>query len=201
MASGWAIQATALPSPKPAAFVAADASVWLHDYRLTVDVLHFDHRRFKAACVRGWFRPRNGRKTEASVLSFRDGPMLRLTGRRKVSVVEARHHRQFPPVHLAADAGCSRMLGRALATAAESSTHLTTERGFAANRPAVALEVERGRGGHLTVYVSPRTDRPLVAFLDVHQRKITARIYLQRATRRVLGRFRLLHAITPEPKR
>jgi hypothetical protein len=93
------------------------------------------------------------------------------------------------------------MLGRALATAAESSTHLTIERSFAANRPAVALEVERGREGHLTVYVSPRTDRPTVVFLDLDQRKITARIYLQGATRRVLERFRLLHATTPEPKR
>lgn len=199
-AFGWALQATALPSPKPAGFVAADASVWLLEHRLAVDVFHFEHRRFKGACVRGWFRRRNGTKTHASVLSFSAGPTLRLTGERRVSVIAARGHRRFPPAHLAADAGCTRMLGRALATAAQSGNHLTTERSYAANRPAVALEVQRGREERLTVYVSPRTERPLVVFVDLDGRKITARIYLQRVTRRVLEPFRLLHEIPPEPK-
>jgi hypothetical protein len=200
-ASGWALQATALPPPKPAAFVAADASVWLLEHRLAVNVFHFEHRRFKGACVRGWFRPRNGTKTHVSVLSFRAGPILRLSGQRRVSVIAARRRRQFPPARLAADAGCTRMLGRALAAAAQGGTHLTTERGYAANRPAVALEVRRGREERLTVYVSPRTEAPLVVFVDLDGRKITTRIYLPRVTRRVLEHFRLLHEITPEPKK
>ena len=79
-ASGWALEATALPPPKPAAFVAADASVWLLEHRLAIDVFHFEHRRFKGACLRGWFRARNGTKTQASLLSFRAGPILRLSG-------------------------------------------------------------------------------------------------------------------------
>jgi hypothetical protein len=200
-ASGWALQATALPPPKPAAFVAADASVWLLEHRLAVNVFHFEHRRSKGACVRGWFRPRNGTKTHVSVLSFRAGPILRLSGQRRVSVIAARRRRQFPPARLAADAGCTRMLGRALATAAQSGTHLTTERGYAANRAAVALGVRRGREERLTVYVSPRTEAPLVVFVDLDGRKITTRIYLPRVTRRVLEHFRLLHEITPEPKK
>jgi hypothetical protein len=200
-ASGWALQATALPPPKPAAFVAADASVWLLEHRMAVDVFHFRHRRFKGACVRGWFRPRNGTKIEASVLSFRAGPTLRLSGKRHVSVVAARRRKQFPPAHLAAYAGCTRLLGRALAAAAQNGSHLTTERSFAANQPAVALEVRRGREERLTVYVSPRTDAPLVVFVDLGGRKITTRIYLPRVTRRVLEHFRLLHETTPEPKK
>lgn len=200
-ASGWALQAAALPPPKPAARVAADASVWFNEYRLAVDVLHFDHRRFESACVRGWQRRRNGSKIRASLLSFEAGPILRVSGKRYVSVVVADRRRRFPPALLAADAGCSRMLARLLAAAAQGAGHLATERAFAANRPAVAIEVLLGREKRLTVFVSPRTARPLVAFVDLDGRTITARIYLQRLTRTVLSRFRLLHRIKPEPGR
>jgi hypothetical protein len=201
IASGWALQAAALPPPKPAARIAADASAWFHEYRLAVDVFHFDHRRVEGACVRGWIKRRNGRKVRASLLSFDAGPILRLSGKRHVSVVAARRRRRFPPGLLAADAGCSRMLARTLGAAAQNGGHLTTERSYAANRPAVALELQRAREERLTLYVSPRTDRPLVAFVDLDRRKITARIYLQRATRRMLARFEILHDVVPEPKR
>lgn len=201
IASGWALQAGALPPPKPAARVAADASVWFHEYRFAVDVFHFEHRRVEGACVRGWFRRRNRSKVRGSLLSFRAGPILRVTGKRHVSVVAARGRRRFSPRLLAADAGCSRMLAGTLAAAAQGAARLTTERAFAANRPAIALELQRSREVRLTVFVSPRTERPLVAFVDLDGRKITARIYLQRATREVLARFRLLHRIKPEPRR
>lgn len=201
IASAWALQAAALPPPNPAARIAADASAWFHEYRLAVDVFHFDNRRVKGACVRGWIKRRNGGKVRASLLSFDAGPILRLSGKRHVSVVAARRRRRFPPGLLAADAGCSRMLARTLATAAQSGGHLTTERSYAANRPAVALELQRGREERLTLYVSPRTDRPLVAFVDLDRRQITARIYLQRATRRMLARFRLFRDVAPEPQR
>ena len=201
IASGWALQAAALPPPKPAARVAADASVWFHEYRLAVDVFHFDHRRSKGACVRSWVRRRDGGKVRASLLSFGAGPILRLSGKRHVSVVDERRLRLFPPALLAAAAGCSRMLASRLATAAQNGGHLTTERSYAANRPAVALELERGREERLTLYLSPRTYRPLVAFVDLDRQRITARIYLQRVTRHVLGRFDLLHRVKPEPKR
>jgi hypothetical protein len=200
IASGWALQAGALPPPKPAARVAADASEWFHEYRLAVDVFHFDHRRVRGACIRGWL-PRDGRKVRASLLSFRKGRILRVSGKRHVSVVAATRRRHSPPGLLAADAGCSQMLARTLAAAAQGTAHLTTERAYAANRPALALELQRGREERLTLFVSPRTDRPLVAFVDLDRRKITARIYLQPATQAVLRRFRLLHRITPEPRR
>lgn len=201
VASGWALQAAALPAPKPAAHVAADASVWFEHYRLAVDVFHFDHHRFTGACARSWFTTRDETKVRGSLLSFAGGPILRVSGTKRVSVVMARQRRRFPPGLLAADIGCTRLLTRTLAAAAQGAAHLSTERAYAANRPAVALELQRGREERLTLYISPRTYRPLVAFLDRHDLHITARIYLQPVRRAVLRRFALLHRIKPEPKR
>lgn len=201
IASGWALQAGALPPPRPAARIAADASEWFQGYRLAVDVFHFGHRRVKGACIRGWLRRRNGGETRGSLLAFSAGPILRVSGKQHVSVVVAPpRRRRFPPGLLAADAGCTRTLARTLAAAAQNAAHIT-ERAFAANRPAIALELERGKRERLTLLVSPRKDRPLVAFVDLGTRKITARIYLQRVTRKVLARFRLLHRIMPEPRK
>jgi hypothetical protein len=200
IASGWALQAAALPPPRPAARIAADASVWFHDYGLAVDVFHFDHRRSKGACLRSWSL-RRGRKVRASLLSFQAGPILRVSGAKHVSVVAPPRRRGSPPGLLAAEAGCSRTLARTLAAFAQGSGHLTTERAYAANRPAVALELQRGREGRVTLYVSPRTDRPLVAFVDLDRRHITARIYLQRVRRHVLRQFDILDKVKPEPQR
>lgn len=201
VASGWALQAAALPAPKPAAHVAADASVWFEHYRLAVDVFHFDHHRSNGACARSWFARQGEPKVRGSVLSFAGGPILRVSGKKQVLVVKARRRRRFPPGLLAADVGCTHLLARRLAAAAQGATHITTERAYAANRPAVALEVQRGREERLTLYISPRTDRPLVAFLARRDRHITARIYLQPVRRAVLRRFGLLRRIKPEPKR
>jgi hypothetical protein len=198
-ASAWAVQAAALPPPKPAARVAADASVWFHEHRLAVDVFHFDHRRVKGACVRGWQHPRNGGKIRASLLSFRTGPILRVWGKQNVSVVVA-GQRRSPPGLLAADAGCSRMLERTLAAAAQGAGHLTMEPAYAANRPVIELELQLGREERLRLFVAPETEQPLVAFVDLDAQKITARIYLQRVRPEVLAHFRLLHRIEPVPQ-
>lgn len=197
IASGWALQAAALPSPRPAAQVAADTSIWFHEYRLAVDVFHFHHRRIKGACVSTWTRGRDEAKVRASLLSFKSGPILSVAGKRRVSVVAAHRRHAFPPGLLAADAGCSRMLSRALTAAAQNGGQITTERGYAANRPAIALELQPNRRERLTVFVSPRTDRPLVAFVDLDRRAITARIYLQRAARGTLAPFGLLPGVGP----
>ena len=200
-ASCWALQAAALPPPKPAARVAADASVWFHEYRLAVDVFHFDHRRIKGACVRGWVVRHRGDRSRVSLLSFRSGPILRLSGKNQVSVAAAPQRRHwFPPASLAA-AGCTHLLAHMLVAAAEGGGRLTTERAYAANRPALALELDRGRKGRLTLYVSPRTDRPLVAIVGRAGEQITARIYLQPVRRRILRRFEILHRVKPEPRR
>ena len=198
-AGGWALQAAALPAPRPAAQIAADASVWLHEYRFVVDVFHFRHRRLSGACIRTWARQRDGRQIHASVLSLGPRSIVRVTGKGALSPLEGRH--LFPPGLLAADAGCSGRLSGVLAAAAQNGGHLTMERSYAAGQPAVALELQPGRKKRLTVFVSPRTDRPLVVFVDLGGRDITARIYLERATSRALARFGLLRLLRPEAQR
>jgi hypothetical protein len=73
IAAGWALQAAALPPPKPAARIAADASVWLNEHRLAVDVFHFEHHKVTGACLHAWVKGRNGGIVRASLLSFRRG--------------------------------------------------------------------------------------------------------------------------------
>ena len=188
-ASGWALQAAALPPPKPATRVAADASAWFHDYRLLVDVFHVDHRRLKGACLRGWFSRPHRHKARASLLSLGAGPLL-VPETRHPWIAADRHGGQ--PGRLLAFVGCSGKLAPVLATAAQSGAHVTTERSYAANQPAIALEIEHGKDERLTLFVSPRTYRPLVAFVDLEGRQATARIYLSRLKSGLLSRFHLI---------
>jgi hypothetical protein len=200
IAVGWALQAAALPPPAHADRVAADASAWLHDYRLVVDVSHVDHRRMNGACLRGWFPSPNGVKSRSSLLSLRSGPTFRLSGRQGVSLEAGRRDRGIP-VELMALAGCSGKLARVLAGAAQSSGHLRVERSYAANQPTVALKMDRSHDEHLTVYVSPRTFRPIVAIVESDGRAATARLFLNRIRPRVLLRFRLPQVSrTPSPR-
>lgn len=198
-ASGWALQAGALPPPTPAARVAAVASAWLHEYRFVVDVFHYDNRRTKGACLRGWFGRVEGRKTRGSLLSIDSGPVLRISGPRRLSLVGGRGN-GILPVGLAAAAGCSRELAPVIATAAQSGS-LRASRGYAANQPAIALKVSRGNERRLTLYVSPRSYRPLVAIVAIGEHEATARLYLTRVKPHVLSRFRLLRLAEPRPRR
>lgn len=190
-ASGWALQAAALPPPTPATRVAADASAWFHDYRLVVDVFHAGHRRIKGACLRGWFPRPHKPKARASMLSLAPGSILRVPERRHPWLAASRRNHQ--PGRMLALVGCSGELATVVAAAAQSGAHLTTERGYAANQPAVALELRHGKNARLTLYVSPRTYRPLVAFVDLDGRTATARLYLAPARPSVLSRLHLLH--------
>lgn len=187
-ASGWAIQASALPAPSPATRVAADASAWLHEHRFVVDVFHVDHRRTTGACLRGWFPHPRPPKIRASLLSLDSGSSL-LAGRRHPWRAADRHRGQ--PGRILAFVGCSGELAPVLAAAAQSGGRLSTERGYAANQPAIALELVHGRQERLTLYVSPRSYRPLVAFADLNGLRATARLYLERMKPRLLHRFRL----------
>lgn len=189
-ASGWAIQAAALPPPTPATRIAADASAWFHEHRLVIDVFHVDHRRTKGACLRGWFPRPHRRETRGSLLALASGRILRVPSRRYVWIAAARRDRR--QARILALIGCSGELAPAIAAAAQAGGRLTAERGYAANRPAVALELEHARSERLTLYVSPRSNQPLVAFVDLHGLKATARLFLARATPRLLNRFHLL---------
>ena len=197
-ASGWALQTAALPPPTPADRVAAEASAWFHDYRLTVDVFHFDHRRTNGACLRGWFGRIHGKKAHASLLSLESGPIYRATKGQPLALVEGHPSRRLPGP-LAATAGCSGELARKLATAAQDGAHLTVSRSYAANRPAIALKISRSNDERLTLYVSPETYRPLVAIVGRNGREVTARLYLSRVKRHLLVRFRLLREAEQKP--
>jgi len=74
------------------------------------------------------------------------------------------------------------------------------ERAFAANQPALALEISNLRDERLTVYVSPRQYRPLVAIAAAEGQTATARIYLAHATLRLRIHYRqLLHQREQKP--
>lgn len=199
--SGWALQAAALTAPEPADYVAAGASVWFHQHRLAIDVFHFDHRRMKGVCLRGWFPRPNGQKTRASLLSLTRGPVLRVSDDRRMSVALERRGGRRVPGRILALAGCSGELAPLLAAAAQGGGRLTTERSYAANQAAIALELVHGKTERLTLYVSPRTYEPLVAIVAKDSREATARLFLNRVNRRLLARFHLLRLVQPQPRR
>jgi hypothetical protein len=97
-------------------------------------------------------------------------------------------------------AGCSRELASTLARAAQSGAHMTVSRAFAANGPAIALKVSPGNDKRLTIYVSARTDRPLVAIVALADHEATARLYLSRIKRHLLAHFHLLREAAPRPR-
>lgn len=198
-AGGWALQAAALPPPTSVARVAADASAWFHEYRLDVDVFHFDHRRESGACLRGWFGHAHGHKARASVLSLESGTILRSLPRQRVGLV-AGHPDRLLPGAVALAAGCSRELATTLARAAQTGAHMTVSRAYAANQPAIALRVSRGNDKRLTLFVAPRTDRPLVAFVALADHEATARIYLSRIRPEILAHFHLLPEAERRPR-
>jgi hypothetical protein len=197
--SGWALQAAALPPPTPAARVAADASAWFHEYRLVIDVFHFDHRRTSGACLRGWFGHANGHKAHGSLLALEPATLLRTAARRRVVVVSGRPGRPLP-AGLAVATGCSSALAGALATAAQSGARLSVSRAYAAHRPAIALKVAPTREGRLTLYVSPGTDRPLVAIVAIDGHEAKARLYLARVKPHLLAHFDLLAEAERRPR-
>jgi hypothetical protein len=88
-----------------------------------------------------------------------------------------------------------------LARAAQSGADLSVSRDYAANRPAIALTLSRSSERRLTLYVSPRTFRPLVAIVAFDGHEATARIYLNRLKPHLLARFHLLRLAEARPAR
>jgi hypothetical protein len=166
-----------------------------------LDVFHFDHRRTTGICLRGWFGRANERKTLGSLLSLQPGSVVRVPAKRRLPtvVVIGRPRPRIPP-RLAAAAGCSGELASRIAAAAQGEGHLRVERAYAANQPAVALKLTRGKQERLTLYVSPRTYRPLVAIVAMGGEQVTARLYLSSVKGPLLRRFKLLRGVEPGPR-
>jgi hypothetical protein len=194
-AAGWALQTVTLPRPARADRIAADASVWLHDYPYSIDIFRSGGRRVRATCLRGWYPRGHGRRRVRGSLLSLDGGLVAVEtgGRRYVRFISGRQ-RSALPAFLAVATGCTSSLGDALYTALQRDVNLRVERAYAAHQPALALRVPQVHGERLTIYVSARQHRPLVVDSTVDGRAATARIYLAPVTRRLMSRDRRLLA-------
>jgi len=193
LALGFGLQSAVFPSPARANRVAAEASHWLQRYRYSIDLFHSDGRRLGGACLRGSYpRQRGGRLLRGSLLVLDGGLVVLETRNRRHIRFLSGHRRPDFPAFLAVASGCTFPLGNALYNAAQGKIRISMEPAFAAGQPALALEMPSVRDGHLTVYVSPRQDRPLVAIAAAEGHTTTARIYLARATLRIRLHYRQL---------
>jgi len=191
VAAGWGVQRIAFPAPERAERVAVSAEAWFHYYRLSFDVFHAEDQRFSGECIRGWSvhppvqpRPQHvgGLVTiwPGSVLAFSGGPVVLAKDKHAVHHVYGTRRRDLPGF-LAVAIGCTGALANALTQAVQSNRDLSIERAYAANHPALALEL-RLHHERLTLYLSPRTYRPLVVVGAVGGQIATARVYLTRFT-------------------
>jgi hypothetical protein len=188
LALGFGLQAAVLPSPAHVDRVAADASRWLNLYHYSIDVFHSRKRRLRGACLRGWY-PRA--QKPGSLLLLHGGPALLAIEHQPVLFLSRSRRRDFPAL-LAITTGCTLQLGNALYAAAQGKTRISIEPAYAANQPTLALELPHVREQRLTVYVSARQYRPLVAIATAHGHTTTARIYLTRASPSLRLRYRQL---------
>lgn len=189
-AAGWSLQTATLPPPDRASRVAADVSTWLREYHYSIDIFHSHDRRLRGSCLSGWFPRSQGAMLRPGVMLALGGRTVVLdTGRKYLRFVVGRQRPDFP-ASLAIAAGCTTSLGNALYAATRASGDLSVERAYAANQPALALHLPPVRDERLTIYVSPRKYRPLVAIAAAEGRTATARLYLVRATLPLRKRYR-----------
>jgi hypothetical protein len=196
--AGWTLEAASLPPPEHADRVAARAIGWLTKHPVAVDVFHAAHHRLDGACVQGRFRGGGARKAmRGTLVSLRPGPVVVLARHSRRIVLRPGAPQPFLPTSLAADAGCPGRLASTLDSATRTGGPVRVERSYAANQPALKLVLRRLHGRRLTLYVSPRGDRPLVAIVDRNGKVATARLYVTAPTPRARRRF----DIPPPPRR
>lgn len=192
--AGWAVQDVGLPRPPPADRIAADAEAWLNYHRFSIAIFHSDDRRFRGACLRGWYPHLRGGLARGSLLTFTGGRVALATAKGRIEFASGR--RSEFPASLAVASGCTASLANELNAATQSGLRLDVDRAYAANQPALALRLPRVRDERLVLYVSPRSYKPLVTILALDGRIASARIYLARATPTRDARFRrLLHRV------
>jgi hypothetical protein len=179
--AGWAVQSIGLPRPAQADRVAADAEAWLNYHRFSIDVFHSDDRRFRGACLRGWYAHLGRHRARGSLLVLRGGPVALATRMGRIEFTAGRRRPEFP-ASLAVASGCTASLANELNAAWQSGLQLEVDRTYAANQPALALRLPRIRDERLVLYVSPRGYKPLVTILALDGRNASARLYLARAT-------------------
>jgi hypothetical protein len=145
VAAGWSLQSVGLPQAARGNETAVRAAEWLMRFRLTSSSLRIGGHVLRARCYHGWFEGRNGRDQEGTLLEFNNGYTVR----------DVRPLRRTTALSALELAGCTDVLGPRVASYAIANTVLT-RRTQISDRPALAIRLHR-----LTVFVAPRTDRPL----------------------------------------
>jgi hypothetical protein len=184
--------------------VAADAASWLSRYRIVGASLRIDGRRESSLCLHSWFPRKDGTLARGELLRLGNGTVIAETGGR----VWADGSGAVLPRHapfLFELAGCTSALGARAATAAvDGGTRIAS--GFVGGRPALALRLpnrsdrlgaRRRVPDRVTLYVTPRTYRPLAVSASLGSEQGFARLRLVRATPGLLARFHMLDAREP----
>jgi hypothetical protein len=196
LGAGWGVQTAVLPRAAHGSRVAADAAAWLLRYRLVESSLVTGGRRESGFCLRGWFPRPDGRLARGGLLVV-DG--LRVAdngGGARLEGTQAKVRAHVPEFLLEA-AGCPGVVG-AQAAAAAVDGGIQVTRAFAGGEAALALHLpsklhrlgrRRFLRDRLTLYVNPRTYRPVAVAASLGQLHGVARIRLVRATPALLARF------------
>lgn len=192
VATAWSVQTVGLPSPERPDRIAADATRWLAEHRVIIDVFHLDRRRLSGICLSGWFPTGHGAAAQGSLLALRSRAQY-LVADHKVRKESGFLRRAVFP-HLAAAVGCGRNIEQALLPGEQALLDLRADRAFAAGRPAIALRLHYGQHGRFTLFVAAQTYEPLVAILHTRRETVTARLFLADRSSALLGRFGVARA-------
>jgi hypothetical protein len=196
LGAGWGVQTAVLPRAAHGSRVAADAAAWLLRYRLVESSLVTGGRRESSLCLRGWFPRRDGKLARGALLVV-DG--LRIADNGGGARLDGTQERVRPhvPEFLLEAAGCPGVIG-ARAAAAAVAGGIRVTRAFAGGEAALALHLpsklhrlgrHRFLRDRLTLYVSPRTYRPVAVAASLGRLEGVARIRLVKATPALLARF------------
>jgi hypothetical protein len=156
VAGGWTLQALGLPPAARGDVAASSAARWLSRYRLASSSLRLDGRTVRGQCFHGWFDGRGGHDERGTLLVLGDGAAVRDVPRRPLDSIRLGELSALNALELA---GCTDVLGPRLASYAVANTIRLRSVHFD-GRPALALRLRR-----LTLFISPRTDKPLGAEL------------------------------------
>ena len=200
LGAGWVVQAGVLPRSPRASHVAADAASWLLRHRVVEASLRVDGHRESSLCLH---RRRDGTFARGALVLLGDGTRIADNGGQIRRVGFHGSRRGYLPLLLEL-AGCPSVLGARAATAAVDGG-IAIARAFAAGRSALALKLptQRDRLGprnrlvadRVTLYVTPRTYRPLAVSASLGTEQGFARVRLVWATPSLMARF-----VAPNPR-
>jgi hypothetical protein len=172
-ATCFSLQAAGLRSAPEANSVAARAATWMLRYRLATSTFRVGNRTVHGRCFYGWFEGRHDQPVRGTILVLDNGASIRLI-EPKTLLAQGRYG-LVPRTELDL-AGCTHVLGDQIAGLAEFDGGLRLQKTLLDGQHALAI-----RFRHLTLLVSPKTDRPLGVSLarstsSIRLAPITARV-------------------------